>query len=78
VFNDLSKRVKAIKQRPTLAVSNLASQRMIQRRDVIELGAGEADFDAGVFSAGGERPSIIFNASEPGRSKFETPAPNGQ
>jgi aspartate aminotransferase len=45
VFNDLSKRVRAIKPSPTLAVSNLASQLRAQGRDVIGLGAGEPDFD---------------------------------
>ncbi|MCP4389267.1 MAG: pyridoxal phosphate-dependent aminotransferase [Gammaproteobacteria bacterium] len=45
VFNDLSKRVNAIKPSPTLAVSNLASQLRAQGRDVIGLGAGEPDFD---------------------------------
>jgi len=45
VFNDLSKRVCAIKPSPTLAVSNLASQLRAQGRDVIGLGAGEPDFD---------------------------------
>ena len=45
MFNDLSKRVCAIKPSPTLAVSNLASQLRAQGRDVIGLGAGEPDFD---------------------------------
>jgi aspartate aminotransferase len=45
VFNDLSKRVRAIKPSPTLAVSNLASQLRAEGRDVIGLGAGEPDFD---------------------------------
>jgi len=45
VFNDLSKRVCAIKPSPTLAVSNLASQLRAEGRDVIGLGAGEPDFD---------------------------------
>jgi len=45
VFNDLSKRVCAIKPSPTLAVSNLASQLRAQGRDVIGLGAGEPDFN---------------------------------
>lgn len=45
MFNDLSKRVNAIKPSPTLAVSNLASQLRAQGRDVIGLGAGEPDFD---------------------------------
>ena len=45
MFNDLSKRVRAIKPSPTLAVSNLASQLRAQGRDVIGLGAGEPDFD---------------------------------
>jgi len=45
VFNDLSRRVRAIKPSPTLAVSNLASQLRAQGRDVIGLGAGEPDFD---------------------------------
>jgi aspartate aminotransferase len=45
VYNDLSKRVRAIKPSPTLAVSNLASQLRAQGRDVIGLGAGEPDFD---------------------------------
>jgi len=45
VFNDLSKRVRAIKPSPTLAVSNLASQLRAQGRDFIGLGAGEPDFD---------------------------------
>jgi aspartate aminotransferase len=45
VFNDLSRRVRAIKPSPTLAVSNLASQLRAEGRDVIGLGAGEPDFD---------------------------------
>ena len=45
MFNDLSKRVRAIKPSPTLAVSNLASQLRAEGRDVIGLGAGEPDFD---------------------------------
>ena len=45
MFKDLSKRVRAIKPSPTLAVSNLASQLRAQGRDVIGLGAGEPDFD---------------------------------
>ena len=45
MFNDLSRRVCAIKPSPTLAVSNLASQLRAQGRDVIGLGAGEPDFD---------------------------------
>ena len=45
MFNDLSRRVRAIKPSPTLAVSNLASQLRAQGRDVIGLGAGEPDFD---------------------------------
>jgi aspartate aminotransferase len=45
VYNDLSRRVRAIKPSPTLAVSNLASQLRAQGRDVIGLGAGEPDFD---------------------------------
>jgi len=45
VFNDLSKRVCAIKPSPTLAVSNLASQLRAQGRDIIGLGVGEPDFD---------------------------------
>ena len=45
MFNDLSKRVRAIKPSPTLAVSNLASQLRAQGRDVIGLGAGEPDFN---------------------------------
>ncbi|MCP4981441.1 MAG: pyridoxal phosphate-dependent aminotransferase [Gammaproteobacteria bacterium] len=45
MFYDLSKRVRAIKPSPTLAVSNLASQLRAQGRDVIGLGAGEPDFD---------------------------------
>jgi len=44
VFNDLSKRMCAIKPSPTLAVSNLASQLRAQGREVIGLGAGEPDF----------------------------------
>ncbi len=45
MFNDLSKRVCAIKPSPTLAVSNLASQLRAQGRDIISLGVGEPDFD---------------------------------
>ena len=45
MYNDLSKRVCAIKPSPTLAVSNLASQLRAEGRDVIGLGAGEPDFD---------------------------------
>jgi len=45
VFNDLSRRVRAIKPSPTLAVSKLASQLKAEGRDVIGLGAGEPDFD---------------------------------
>ncbi len=45
MFYDLSKRVRAIKPSPTLAVSNLASQLRAQGRDVIGWGAGEPDFD---------------------------------
>lgn len=45
MFNDLSRRVRAIKPSPTLAVSNLASQLRAEGRDVIGLGAGEPDFD---------------------------------
>ena len=45
MYNDLSKRVRAIKPSPTLAVSNLASQLRAEGRDVIGLGAGEPDFD---------------------------------
>ena len=45
MFNDLSKRVRAIKPSPTLAVSSLASQLRAQGRDVVGLGAGEPDFD---------------------------------
>jgi hypothetical protein len=45
VFNDLSRRVGAMKPSPTLAVSNLASQLRAQGRDVIGLGAVEPDFD---------------------------------
>jgi aspartate aminotransferase len=45
VYNDLSRRVRAIKPSPTLAVSNLASQLRAQGRDIIGLGAGEPDFD---------------------------------
>jgi len=45
LFNDLSKRVCAIKPSATLAVSNLASQLRAEGRDVIGLGAGEPDFD---------------------------------
>ena len=45
MYNDLSRRVRAIKPSPTLAVSNLASQLRAQGRDVIGLGAGEPDFD---------------------------------
>ncbi len=45
MVNDLSKRVRAIKPSPTLAVSNLASQLRTQGHDVIGLGAGEPDFD---------------------------------
>ncbi len=45
MFNDLSKRVNAIKPSPTLAVSKLASQLKAQGRDIVALGAGEPDFD---------------------------------
>jgi len=45
VLKDLSKRVRAIKPSPTLAVSNLASQLRAEGRDVIGLGAGEPDFN---------------------------------
>jgi aspartate aminotransferase len=45
VFNDLSRRVRAIKPSPTLAVSNLASQLRAEGRDIIGLGTGEPDFD---------------------------------
>ena len=45
MFNDLSRRVRAIKPSPTLAVSNLASQLRAEGRDIIGLGAGEPDFD---------------------------------
>ncbi|MFV2032175.1 MAG: pyridoxal phosphate-dependent aminotransferase [Gammaproteobacteria bacterium] len=45
MFNDLSRRVCAIKPSPTLAVSNLASQLRAQGRDIIGLGTGEPDFD---------------------------------
>ena len=45
MFNDLSRRVRAIKPSPTLAVSKLASQLKAEGRDVIGLGAGEPDFD---------------------------------
>jgi len=45
LFNDLSKRVNAIKPSPTLAASNLASQLRAQVPDAIGLGAGEPDFD---------------------------------
>ncbi|MDH3389438.1 MAG: pyridoxal phosphate-dependent aminotransferase [Gammaproteobacteria bacterium] len=45
MFKDFSKRVRAIKPSPTLAVSNLASQLRAEGRDVIGLGAGEPDFN---------------------------------
>ncbi len=45
MFNDLSKRVNAIKPSPTLAVSKLASQLKAAGRDIVALGAGEPDFD---------------------------------
>ena len=45
MFNDLSRRVRAIKPSPTLAVSNLASQLRAEGRDIIGLGTGEPDFD---------------------------------
>ena len=45
MFNDLSRRVRAIKPSPTLAVSNLASQLRAEGRDIVGLGAGEPDFD---------------------------------
>ncbi len=45
MFNDLSKRVNAIKPSPTLAVSKLASQLKAEGRDIIGLGTGEPDFD---------------------------------
>jgi aspartate aminotransferase len=45
VFNDLSRRVRAIKPSPTLAVSNLASQLRAEGRDIVSLGTGEPDFD---------------------------------
>ena len=45
MFNDLSKRVCAIKPSPTLAVSKLAGQLRAQGRDIVGLGAGEPDFD---------------------------------
>ena len=45
MFNDLSKRVRAIKTSHILAVSNLASQLRAEGRDVIGPGAGEPDFD---------------------------------
>ncbi len=41
----LSRRVKAIKPSPTLAVTNRAAQLRAEGKDIIGLGAGEPDFD---------------------------------
>jgi aspartate aminotransferase len=42
---ELSKRVQAIKESPTLAVTALAAHLKAQGKDIIGLGAGEPDFD---------------------------------
>ena len=55
MFNDLSKRVKAIEPSPTLAVSKLASQLVVQGRGAIGLAGDESDFDAAASIQGGDR-----------------------